>query len=149
MQSEPNSLIRSHRERVQKANSVLRENSMYKEQPISKIDREAFVECLLLEDIADLFQARLKEEKAIEPENQSEAQKKAENIKKYEDMRNLFDDAAEAAIAAINAGNYKAVWQAIPETALMVAAKRADKFLPELWAMGCEIVRRLEKSVLS
>lgn len=136
--------IRSHAERVRKANEIIHNNPVYSDQPISIVDREAFVECLLLEDIADLYESRLQNEKKRVPHGPGGELSKKLNIEQFTAIRNLFDEATEAAIGAINAGNYKTVWRSIHEGALMMAAKSV-KNLPELRAMANQLLQDLEK----
>lgn len=136
--------IRSHAERVRKAKEIIDNNTAYSDQPISIIDREAFVECLLLEDIADLYESRLQNEQKRVPHGPGGELSKKLNIEQFTAIRNLFDDATEAAIGAINAGNYKKVWRAIHEGALMMAAKSV-KNLPELREMARQLLEDLSK----
>ena len=56
-------IIRSHRQRVKAAKDLIPSNPIYRGERISIVDREAFVEFFLLEDIRRLYQMRLKREK--------------------------------------------------------------------------------------
>lgn len=64
------------------------------------------------------------------------------NIEKYINIINLFKSIIEIAEGQIYDGNYKAVWQSIPEHPLMVAAG-SIKHLPELRAIATKMLRDL------
>ncbi len=134
-------IIRSHAARVKDAKKLL-ESPRYSGLYISQFDREAFVEFFLLEDILDLYQIRLKDEKAYVPRGRADAKGREINIKKFEAIIKVLDAAIGAARSAINAGNYKMVWKAIHEGPMMLAANRI-KYLPELRKMAIEILKQL------
>ncbi len=135
-------IIRSHRERVRQANYMLKTNPGYKNECISIIDREAFVEFYLLEDIVKLYNVRLKEEKERVIQVQIDEKDKIQNIENFTAIINIFNAAIIAARSFINSGDYKKVWKAIHEHALMAAANSV-KNLPELKELAIELLREL------
>ncbi len=144
-----NNIIRSHRARVIYVNNMLINNPAYKQLRISPIDKEAFVEFLLLEDIVRLYEVRLKKEREnanAVPNERANELKPRQNIEKISAIINIYNAAIAAAHAAIYSGDYKKVWKAIHEGALMTAAK-SIKYLPELRDMGIELLRELYDGV--
>lgn len=139
--------IRSHSARVKQANKTLKENPRYKYERISKIDREAFVEFYLLEDIVKLYNRRLKEEQAYIPQGRADEKGKKTNIAKFSAIIDVFNAAIGAARSAINSGDYKKVWKAIHEGPLMLAANSV-KNLPELRKMAIELLRELSSDMI-
>ncbi len=137
-------IIRSHKERVRQANDTLKNNSRYNIERISIFDREAFVEFYLLEDIERLYRMRLANEEAYVPQGRADERGRVANIERFKAIINLFQAAIGACRAAISAGLYKAVWKAIPERALMVAANSVKR-LPVLREIVGDILRDLYK----
>ena len=138
---------RSHRARVRQANDTLKNNTKYKGQRISIIDREAFVEFYLLEDIVKLYDIRLKEEEKYVPDGRMDQMAKERNIAKFSAIIDVFKAAVGAARAAIDSGDYKRVWKAIHEGALMAAANSVRN-LPELKKMAIELLRELSEDMI-
>lgn len=135
--------ITSHRFRVKRAEEA-RKNSPEK---ISIFDREAFVEFYLLEDIVRLYEYRLEMEKKKNVETRAGEMAKKRNIEKFTALINIFKSAIEIAWGEITSGNYKAVWKAIPEHALMVAANNL-KYLPELRDLAVRLLKTLSEEAL-
>lgn len=135
--------ITSHGYRVKRANEY-RKNSPEK---ISIFDREALVEFYLLEDIVRLYEYRLDLEKKKKIEKRAGELATKKNIEKFVAVVDIFKSAVEVAWAHITAGNYKAVWSAIPEHALMVAANSL-KYLPELKNLAIKLLRSLSNDAL-
>ena len=140
-------IIRSHRARVRQANDTIKNNPRYKRERISMIDREAFVEFYLLEDIVKLYNIRLKEEQAYIPQGRADKNGKQSNIEKFSSIINVFNAAIGAARTAINSGDYKKVWKAIHEGALMAAANSV-RSLPELRKLAIELLRELSSDMI-
>lgn len=140
-------IIRSHRARVKQANDMLKNNPRYKGESISIFDREAFVEFYLLEDIVKLYNIRLKEEQAYIPQGRADEKGKRLNIEKFSAIINVFNAAIGAARTAINSGNYKRVWKAIHEGALLAAAKSVRN-LPEMRELAIELLRELSTDMI-
>ncbi len=138
--------IRSHRERVKHANWTINNVPRYKRERISIIDREAFVEFYLLEDIARLYTERLKEEEAYRPQGRADEKGKKVNVEKFSAIINVFNAAIGAARTAINSADYKKVWKAIHEHQLMVAANSV-KNLPELRELAIDLLRELSSDM--
>ena len=136
--------ITSHRSRVKRAEEA-RKNLPEK---ISIFDREALVEFYLLEDIVRLYQYRLDVEQKKHVETRAGQMAQKRNIEKFTAIINIFKSAIEIAWAEITSGNYKAVWRAIPEHALMVAANSL-KYLPELRDMAIRLLRALSDDALT
>ena len=134
--------IRSHKERVRQANDTLKNHPRYKNERISIVDREAFVEYYLLEDIVRLYNNRLNGERAYVPQGRADERGQQSNIEKFSAIISVFNAAIGAARSAINSGDYKKVWKAIPEGALMAASKSV-KNLPELKRLAVELLREL------
>ena len=134
--------IRSHRARVSQAKKTIRENPRYSRERISIVDREAFVEFYLLEDIVKLYNTRLHEEKAYVPQGRADEKGKQLNIEKFAAIIDVFNAAIGAARSAINSGDYKKVWKSIHEGALMSAAS-SIRNLPELRKLAIEMLREL------
>ena len=139
-------LPRSHKARVIGANELLK-TEKYRHLRISLIDREAFVEFLLLEDIVKLYEKRLKNEQNYIPDGRPGEMAKKRNIAKFSAIINVFNAAVEVARAAIDSGDYKKVWKAIHEGALMAAAN-SIKNLPELKKMAIELLHELSKDMI-
>lgn len=139
--------IRSHRARVKQANDTLKNNPRYKRERISLIDREAFVEFYLLEDIVKLYNTRLREEQAYTPQGRADEKGKKQNIEKFSAIIGVFSAAIGAARSAINSGDYKKVWKAIHEGALMAAANSV-RSLPELKSLAIELLRELSEDMV-
>lgn len=139
--------IRSHRARVKQANDTLKNNPRYKRERISLIDREAFVEFYLLEDIVKLYNTRLREEQAYTPQGRADEKGKKQNIEKFSAIIAVFNAAIGAARSAINSGDYKKVWKAIHEGALMAAANSV-RSLPELKSLAIELLRELSEDMV-
>ena len=140
-------IIRSHRARVRQANETIKNNLRYKRERISIIDREAFVEFYLLEDIVKLYNIRLKEEQAYIPQGRADEKGRKSNIEKFSAIIRVFNAALGAARTAINSGDYKKVWKAIHEGALMAAANSV-RSLPELRALAIEMLRELSADMI-
>lgn len=130
--------ITSHRYRIRRFKE-LRPNLPEK---ISIIDREAYVEFYLLEDVARLYEYRLDQEKQKVVTTPSGMRAKLANIEKFTAIINLFNSAIEIAWGHITSGNYSAVWKAIPEHALMVAAGSV-KNLPALRKIAVDLLKEL------
>ena len=135
--------ITSHRSRVKRAEEY-RKNSPEK---ISIFDREALVEFYLLEDIVRLYEYRLSEEQKKKVETRAGEMSKKRNMEKFSAIINIFKSAIEIAWGEIASGNYKAVWSAIPEHALMVAASKL-KYLPELRELAVRLLKTLSNEAL-
>ncbi len=139
--------IRSHRARVKQANETLRNNPRYRGERISIVDREAFVEFYLLEDIVKLYNIRLREEQAYVPQGRADEKGKRQNIEKFSAIIAVFNAAIGAARSAINSADYKKVWKAIHEGALMAAANSV-RSLPELKSLAIELLRELSEDMV-
>lgn len=141
-------IIRSHRARVKQANETLENHPRYRRERISIFDREAFVEFFLLEDILKLYKIRLKEETDYIPQGKVDEKGKQNNIIKFSAIINVFNAAIGAARSAINSGDYKKVWQSIPEWPLMWAANSVKR-LPELRKLAIDMLRDLSEDTLA
>lgn len=139
--------IRSHRARVKQAKETLKNEPRYKRERISLVDREAFVEFYLLEDIVKLYNDRLREEQAYVPHGRPDEKGKRQNIEKFSAIIAVFNAAIGAARSAIIAGDYKKVWKAIHEGALMAAANSVRN-LPELKSLAIELLRELSEDTV-
>ena len=135
-------IIRSHRQRVKAAKDLIPSNPIYRGERISIVDREAFVELFLLEDIRRLYQMRLKREKDRVAVGLVDQRGRDKNIEKFSRIIDVFNAAIGSALAAINSGDYKRVWKAIPEGALMAAANSVRN-LPVLRKIAVEMLRDL------
>ena len=135
-------IIRSHRQRVKAAKAVIPSNPIYRVERISIVDREAFVEFFLLEDIRRLYQIRLKREEDRVAVGSVDQRGRNKNIEKFSCIIDVFNAAIGSALAAINSGDYKRVWKAIPEGALMAAANSVRN-LPVLRKLAVEMLRDL------
>lgn len=135
--------ITSHKMRVQKAKQAIAESG----EKISIFDREAFVEFYLLEDIVRLYEYRLKREEEKNLETRAGQMTKERNIAKFTAIIRIFKSAIEVAWGQIDSGNYKPVWKAIHEGALMAAAGNV-KNLPELRELAVELLRSLSRETM-
>ena len=131
--------IRSHMARVKQANETLKKHPKFSRERISIIDREAFVE---------FYNIRLGEEKAYVPQGRADEKGRKQNIEKFSAIINIFNAAIGAARSAINSGDYKKVWKAIHEGALMAAASSV-KNLPELKSLAIELLRELSEDMMT
>lgn len=134
--------IRSHKERVKRAKELIETDAKYSGERISIIDREAFVEFFLLEDIVALYEKRLDSERSYNPQSKAGERARGANIEKFEALLNVFRSAIETAKSMIDSGNYTQVRKAIPEGALMVCANSV-KYLPYLKKIAEEMNRDL------
>lgn len=137
--------IRSHKDRVREANRLRKELP----DKISIVDREAIVEFLLLEDVVRLYENKLAN--SVHQDNQkTRAGKLARknNIEQFAAILKIFETATEVAKALIDNGNYKAVWKAIPEHALMVASGKT-KYLIKLREIAVTLLRTLSEEALA
>lgn len=139
-------IIRSHRKRVKAANQTLKTNPRFSIQGISKISREAFVEFFLLEDIAKLYEFRLRDERAYIPQGRAGEKVKQLNIKKFMAVINVLNAAIETVRGAIAAGKYTMVRQAIKERKFKSAAKNV-KHLPKLRELAINLLRDLSEDL--
>lgn len=135
-----NKTIRSHRERVKQAKIII--GTSYKNERISIIDREAFVEFLLLEDIANLYKIRLRKTEAIIPNDRAGERSRGVNIRKFKAIINVFNAAISVAQSAIDSGDYRKVWRSIHEGALMSTANSVNT-LPQLKKLAIELLKDL------
>lgn len=142
-----NKFITSHRFRVKRANMEIPQLP----EPISIIDREAFVESYLLDDIFRLYQWRLERErkisKNIDPNDRVGKMVTDRNIAMFTAISKIFAASLQTAEGLKRAGYYKSVWKAIHEGQLMRFAQ-SIKYLPYLREMAVEMLRQLSKDML-
>lgn len=136
--------ITSHSTRVRKAKEAIKHSP----EKISIFDREAYVEFYLLEDIVRLYQYRLEKEKAKNYTTRAGAMTQKRNLEKFSAIIKIFQSAIEVAWGEIDSGNYKVVWKAIHEGALMAAAGNV-KNLPELRALAVDLLKELSEEALA
>ncbi len=122
---------------------MLDKNPDYAKVKISRIDKEAFVELFLLEDIVRLYERLLENEESYVSTSRAVEAGKQFNIKRFSAIIELFKAAIGVARVAILGGDYKAVWKAIPEMQLTMAANGGIKALPKLREIGGEILLQL------
>lgn len=141
--------IRSHRDRVKKAKDVIKFDPKYNGHHISIRDRKAFVKFFLLEDIVELYEERLRSER-IRPTTQARADKigTRQNIEKFQAIIKVVNNSVGAARAAISSGNYKKVWKAIPEGALMAAAANCVERLSKMQKLTMKILEKLSDETI-
>lgn len=130
--------ITSHRMRVARAKREIGKLPFR----VSLIDREAFVEGYLLEDIVRLYEYRLRETEKSEPSTPAGIRAKRLNLEKFNAIIKIFQSCNEVAKAQIQSGNYSIVWKSIPEHPLMVAAGSV-KNMPKLREMAIVLLRSL------
>lgn len=130
--------IRSRRTRVKKAKLEIKKIP----EKITMFDREAFIKFYLLEDIFNLCKFRLLQEKNKKNKTRAGEISTRLNIEKFTAIINIFESAIEVARGEITSANYKAVWKAINERALMIAAGSL-KNLPELRDLAVELLKEL------
>ncbi len=130
--------ITSHKTRVKRANEYIKNSP----ERITIIDREAFVEFYLLEDIERLYKYRLSKEQAKVPETHAGELAKQRNMQKFSNILEIFQSVIEIAWALIDDAHYKEVWRAINEHALMIAAG-SSKNLDALEEMGRDLLRKV------
>lgn len=106
------------------------------------------MEFYLLEDIVRLYEYRLEIEKNKVVVTPAGERAKRANIEKFTAIINLFNSAIEIAWGEITSGNYSAVWKAIPEHALMVAANNV-KNLPALRKIAVDLLKELSDEAMS
>ena len=136
--------ITSHRFRVSRAKRAIQNSP----ERISIFDREAYVEFYLLEDIVRLYEYRLEAEKRKVVTTRAGELGKNRNIEKFSAIINIFKSAIEIAWSEITSGNYKNVWKAINEHALMIAAG-SMKNLPELRQLAVALLKELSEEALA
>lgn len=136
--------ITSHGARVKKAKKAIKSRP----ERISVFDREAFVEFYLLEDIVRLYEYRFAEENKKKIQTRAGEKAKYLNLEKFSAIINIFKSATEIAWGQITSGNYKAVWGAINEHALMLAVG-SIKNLPELRKLAVKLLKELSDEALN
>ena len=104
------------------------------------------MEFFLLEDIVKLYNIRLREEKAYIPRGRADEKGRQQNIEKFSAIIDVFNAAIGAARSAINSGDYKRVWKAIHEGALMATANSVRN-LPELKRLAIDLLRELSSDM--
>lgn len=134
--------IRSHRARVQAAKDFLATSSRYSAEKISLLDREAFVEFFLLEDIYALYEMRLANAQSRNKKTLAGKYSKQSNIRKFKAFLEVLGSAMEVAEGMIESGEYAKVRRAIPEALLMIFANSV-KFLPTLTKIATEMYEDL------
>lgn len=134
--------IRSHRARVQAAKDFLATSSRYSAEKISLLDREAFVEFFLLEDIYALYEMRLANAQSRNKKTLAGKYSKEANIRKFKAFLDVLGSAMEVAEGMIESGEYSTVRRAIPEALLMIFANSV-KFLPTLTKIATEMYEDL------
>lgn len=135
--------ITSHRSRVKRAEEKRKQSP----EKISIIDREAYVEFYLLEDIVRLYEYRLENEKKKAIATRAGEMTQKRNIEKFSAVINIFKSVIEIAWGEITSGNYKAVWGSIPEHALMVAANSL-KYMPRLRELAVKMLRTISAEAM-
>lgn len=134
--------IRSHRTRVQAAKDFLATSSRYSAERISLLDREAFVEFFLLEDIYALYDMRLANAQSRNKNTVAGKYSKQSNIRKFKAFLEVLGSAMEVAEGMLESGEYAKVRRAIPEALLMIFANSV-KFLPTLTKIATEMYEDL------
>lgn len=137
-------LITSHRSRVKRAKMHV-ENSP---EHISIFDREALVEFYLLEDVVRLCEWRMKKENEKIVTTRGGEMSHKLHLEQLTAIINIFKTIIEIAESEIIAGNYKAVWSSIPESALMKAAGKVQ-YLPQLRALATKMLRSLSSEAIT
>ena len=136
--------LRSHKARSQAANRI-REGLPF---PPSFFDKEAITEFLLLEDLVALYKRLMALEEGRDVKTRYGELGKERQIAAYASLIKVFTASQELCESAIYSGNYKAVWGAIPEGALMRAANKV-KLLPQMRAMATKMLEGLSKDMLT
>lgn len=144
------SIVRSHRQRVKDANNYVKTQQNEK---INRIDREAIVEFFLLEDIDRLYDYRLHRltERSRIIGSRAGEMAQSSNIMRLNALKNLISAAIDVAGSFIYTGQYKPVWQAIPEHALMASVKNNNnniKYLVKQKEIVIELLRSLSDAAL-
>ena len=122
-------IIRSHGARRKAADTYIKTQKVG--ERINLIDREAFIEAYLLDDIVNLYKIRLAKEVAKKPSTDAGKMSQERTIKKFQSLIHLFTSAAEVASDLLDNGCYTPVWRAIHEHALMSAANNL-KYIDKL-----------------
>lgn len=137
--------ITSHGTRVKRAKEYLKN---YPEK-VSLIDREAFVEFFLLEDIERLYKFRLKNivsaAEAAGTRDGKLSSAAAERI--LSASLHLLQSAIEVSKSKLLLGRYSEVWKAIPEGAFMRAAG-STKYLEQMKSMLVDLLGQLSPESL-
>ena len=118
---------------------------------VSLIDREAFVEYLLLEDLKKFYEDRLeavKHPNAPGESTRAGQMAKAMNVEKFSAMCELFKSATDVAAHRLLDNDFSSVWRAIPEHALLTASSNV-KNLPKLRAIVVDLLRELQEAQLA
>lgn len=108
------------------------------------IDREAFAEFYLLEDIVKANEFFLEQEKNKQFVTLSDKFSRRDRIDKILAVIEVFKSVIEIARIHIYNENYKKVWSSINERALMNAAKN-PKRIAELYDLGLELLKNLKE----
>lgn len=130
--------ITSHKVRVMRAKEEIERFPFH----VSIIDREAFVEGYLLEDIVRLYEYRVRETEKLNPVTPAGIKAKRLNLEKFNAIIRIFNSCNEVAKAQIWSGNFSVVWKSIPEHPLMVAAGNV-KNISKLREMAVSLLRAL------
>ena len=138
-------MITSHRKRMKKA-KTWEDMAKCSEERNSRALRKACAKVFLLEDIADLYESRLKKENEGRPLTRAGELARERNILQFECIIKLFHAAIDVATSMINAGNYKIIDQAISERKLRYTAERND-LLPKLRGMVTDILDGISRDL--
>jgi len=145
MALERNKIIRTHKERVRAAEHFRKNVSR---ERISIIDREAYVECYLLEDMRRLYELRLQEALADDKIVTSFGVSAQINfIGQLTSLVEVLSSCIEAAKYIIKAGKYSLVWMAINESALMRASKKMEG-MEQVLEMALKLDKELQEGRL-
>ncbi len=110
-------ILRSHRARIEAVKHIIPT-----QEHVSLFDREAFVEFLLLEDIHRLYLYRYDKVKARKPATQEGIFYQKKQLEKMHYVIYMVTVCIEIMEGKMDYGDFTAVWKAIHEHQLMVAA---------------------------
>jgi hypothetical protein len=140
------SQLRTHGERIKAAKAIIQSRN----QKINIIEREAFVEFLLLEDIHKDYSERLLRAKRDYDAAADAFDKRTNqsNVRIFNAVVKVFRALISVTKALIEQGNYTAVWSAIPESKLAKMAKDPKRY-GELAELSAIILKRLGNDAIA
>lgn len=136
-------MIRSHSERSRKA------EELRQKLPVraSIFDKEAITEFLLLEDLVNLYKTLMELEEGRTTTTRQGEMARTRSIAAYAALIKVFKAAQEICETEIYGGNFKAVWGAIPERALMKAANKV-KLMPQMRMIATRMLDGLSRNMM-
>ncbi len=137
-------IITSHSSRAKRAKEIIKNWP----EKVSIFDREAFIEFLLLEEVLALFEKKYETElKRKAPTGRAGKMAHEKNLARFSHLKSIYGETVDVARALIDAGDFKIVWQTVPERNLMKAA-RNPRTVEMVESIGASLLKSLTDEAL-